>query len=262
MDEQRKPLYEKLQHRAVYDKAGVLARARALFRHAGDEWFEFLQHDRRVIGVAVATAAIGVTFSGFWSGWDVTLRNVLPNVAIALIPTVMLAIGVYVWCFLKAPNELSKRRLWRDLQASNATVANLMAENDALRLSGDSDAALRTLPDRLRLLGQLIGQFSVDRDNSPLDVVAPEGATARVHGAEVWFSLEASFEAQHAALLKKDAETRALYAQHFADRVIAARDEIRRALPAADLGEYENPLTTSDMRAVARWLLDAAARLP
>src|SRR5207249_2845653 len=100
MSAERSDLAERteLPDRPIYGQTTAAGYIRALFRHATDEWVEFLQHDRRVIAISVVTLLLGLVFSGFWSGWEFTMNEVLPTVLVALLPTLILGATIYLWC--------------------------------------------------------------------------------------------------------------------------------------------------------------------
>ncbi|HWL72274.1 MAG TPA: hypothetical protein VNQ74_00180 [Burkholderiaceae bacterium] len=235
---------EPLPDRRIYHSASPLVYIAALLVHAADECRRFWQTDWRALSLGIVLPSLGLWFSYFTRGKVATVSDAHGILLTTALPPLAVAVTLFLWGVAKAPYQIHKRT--RELLAA-ATAA----QADAAIGIADS----RTLTDRLRLLSQEIQQFVAEREAMPVDV-----DDARIAGWK--FGFREYMNGIGVSLHKNHSETRELYTQKFANRVIAAREEIRRALPQVEIGEYQHPWIAADMRDVAKWLGDTANLLP
>jgi hypothetical protein len=151
-------------------------------------------------------------------------------------------LGPLIW-FAFLMLFVTPSRMWRELQAANAAI--------------NGDSAARKLPDRLRQLSDEILQFAAERDRFPIG----KGGMLKSHELGPAWAIEEALQESLEASQERHAETINLYSRMFADRVIAARDEIRLMRPTERIDSYALPSGTGEMAAVAEWLAGVAGRL-
>lgn len=223
-----------LPDRAIYRSTSLVAYLASIFAHAWDECVEFWRTDWRALSVGIIFPGLGLLFSYFVRGETATVTDAQAILITTALPLAAVAATLYFWGVVKAPYAIHCR-LHKRLAAEEGRG---------------------TLADRLRLLSAEIGQFSVYRDGVPLGVEFKDSKYGPV------LALAEHARRQTEGLAKRDYETSAIYAETFAGRVISALGEIRQALPDAHIEIYQQPESTAGMRAVAKWLLDMAERLP
>jgi hypothetical protein len=235
-----------LPDRPIYYKSSRLAYLWSLFVHAFDESVEFFRTDWRAVCLGIAFPSLGLWFSYFVRGKAATVTDAQSILVTTALPPFLVALALYLLGIAKAP-YLIHEKLCAQLAATKVSEA-----------TANADIERRTLPDRLNLLAQEIVGFVEERERG---APSPRQFVGQFVNDVAIGSTETLLEKLNAASRSYDDSTMRLYAQDFANRVIVARDEIRRALPAEEIGDYSHPSSHNGMRAISEWLADKARQL-